>query len=228
MRHARRAALPAATTLALLAGLAAPAAALKGAPGGAQAPSTPQAGGTEYGVQAQLVPARPVVSALSVPRTATAGSPPRVTFRIAETGVGTVAVRVTVTALSTHTPVLSAVLGWVHTGRTNVVRWPRGATLTPGSYQVSLSAHDHHGGRLLRRAHSSGEASLTVGAAVPPPAQAPVPPAPPVAAPTEAGVPTPAQSVAEGAVFPVAGAHSFGGPENRFGAPREGHVHQGQ
>jgi murein DD-endopeptidase MepM/ murein hydrolase activator NlpD len=41
-------------------------------------------------------------------------------------------------------------------------------------------------------------------------------------------VPTPAQTVADGAVFPVAGPHSFGGPENRFGAPREGHVHEGQ
>jgi murein DD-endopeptidase MepM/ murein hydrolase activator NlpD len=41
-------------------------------------------------------------------------------------------------------------------------------------------------------------------------------------------VPTPAQSAAAGAVFPLTGAHSFGGPENRFGAPRTGHVHQGQ
>lgn len=32
----------------------------------------------------------------------------------------------------------------------------------------------------------------------------------------------------EGPVFPVAGPHSFGGPENRFGAGRPGHVHQGQ
>src|SRR5437763_5407896 len=31
---------------------------------------------------------------------------------------------------------------------------------------------------------------------------------------------TPAQTVADGAVFPVRGAHSFGGSENRFGAPR--------
>ncbi|MGA7705811.1 MAG: hypothetical protein WB998_13045 [Solirubrobacteraceae bacterium] len=42
------------------------------------------------------------------------------------------------------------------------------------------------------------------------------------------GVPSPAQTVAEGAVFPVLGAHSFGGPENRFGAAREGHIHEGQ
>jgi murein DD-endopeptidase MepM/ murein hydrolase activator NlpD len=33
---------------------------------------------------------------------------------------------------------------------------------------------------------------------------------------------------ADGAVFPVAGAHSFGDAENRFGAAREGHIHQGQ
>ncbi len=41
-------------------------------------------------------------------------------------------------------------------------------------------------------------------------------------------MPTPAQTVADGAVFPVAGAHNFGGPENRFGAPRDGYLHQGQ
>ncbi len=41
-------------------------------------------------------------------------------------------------------------------------------------------------------------------------------------------MPTPAQTVADGAVFPVQGPHDFGGPENRFGAPREGHIHQGQ
>ena len=44
----------------------------------------------------------------------------------------------------------------------------------------------------------------------------------------EAGVPTPAQTVADGAVFPVAGTHNFGGPENRYGAARSGHIHEGQ
>jgi murein DD-endopeptidase MepM/ murein hydrolase activator NlpD len=43
-----------------------------------------------------------------------------------------------------------------------------------------------------------------------------------------AGLPTPAETVADGAVFPVAGPHTFGGPENRYGAPRQGHVHEGQ
>jgi murein DD-endopeptidase MepM/ murein hydrolase activator NlpD len=151
---------------------------------------------------------------------------PRVSFRIEEAGVGTVAARVTVTDLALHRAVVSVTLGWVHTARTLTVSWPAGAKLAPGSYQVSVSAHDHHGGALLRRAHSSGVASLTVTAPPPPVSVPPVPVAP---APTpEAGVPTPAETAAAGAVFPVAGAHSFGGPENRFGAPRGNHTHQGQ
>jgi murein DD-endopeptidase MepM/ murein hydrolase activator NlpD len=28
--------------------------------------------------------------------------------------------------------------------------------------------------------------------------------------------------------FPVPGPHSYGGPDSRFGAPRSGHIHQGQ
>jgi murein DD-endopeptidase MepM/ murein hydrolase activator NlpD len=31
-----------------------------------------------------------------------------------------------------------------------------------------------------------------------------------------------------GFLFPVRGPHTFGGPEARFGAPRDGHLHQGQ
>jgi murein DD-endopeptidase MepM/ murein hydrolase activator NlpD len=121
--------------------------------------------------------------------------------------------------------VLLVSLGWVRTGRTLSVRWPRGAALRPGSYHVSLSAHDHGSGTLLRRAHSSGVATLTVLAPVAVPPSPPVTPSP--AAPEE-GVPTPAQTAAAGAVFPVAGPHSFGGAEGRFGAPRGDHTHQGQ
>jgi murein DD-endopeptidase MepM/ murein hydrolase activator NlpD len=105
------------------------------------------------------------------------------------------------------------------------VRWPRHARLTSGSYHVSVKAHDAHGTPLLRRAHASGVATLNVSAPAPKPKPVPVAP-PPAALP--AGVATPAQTVADGAVFPVAGPHSFGGPENRFGAPRAGHVHEGQ
>ena len=66
---------------------------------------------------------------------------------------------------------------------------------------------------------------MTLVVAVPAPT---VPsPAPATSAPVP-GVPSPAQSAAEGAVFPVQGTHSFGGPENRFGAPRNGYYHEGQ
>jgi murein DD-endopeptidase MepM/ murein hydrolase activator NlpD len=45
---------------------------------------------------------------------------------------------------------------------------------------------------------------------------------------TPASTPTPAPTGSETPVFPVVGPHSFGGPENRFGAGRVGHIHQGQ
>jgi murein DD-endopeptidase MepM/ murein hydrolase activator NlpD len=154
-----------------------------------------------------------------------------VSLRIAEPGVASADVRVSVAALSTHRTVIVASLGWVRTGRTLTVTWPRGATLTPGSYQVSVSAHDRRGETLRRGARTSGEASLTVDAPTPVPAGLPAPVMPPTHASQpapEAGVPTVAQTVADGAVFPVAGPHNFGGPENAFGAPRTGYLHQGQ
>jgi murein DD-endopeptidase MepM/ murein hydrolase activator NlpD len=118
-----------------------------------------------------------------------------------------------------------------------LVKWPAGARLAPGSYRVSVRAHDPRRMELLRSAHSSGVAGLTVKGArakppTSPPAQAPTStptPSPlPVAVSPEAGVPTPEQTAAEGAIFPVAGPHNFGGPENVFGAPRNGYTHQGQ
>jgi murein DD-endopeptidase MepM/ murein hydrolase activator NlpD len=51
---------------------------------------------------------------------------------------------------------------------------------------------------------------------------------PPTPAVSEAGVPSPAQTAGEGAVFPVLGLHSFGDAANRFGAGRVGHIHEGQ
>jgi len=197
--------------------------------GAAQAPRASLAGGAEFGVLVQpAATQRPVVSELIVPRAATAGRPPRVVLRIDEPGVRTVQVQVSVIDLSASRQPIKVGMGWVRTGRALAVSWPPGATLKPGSYQVHLSVHDHSGATLLRNAHSSGEASLRITE----PARAPVRKVPTSASPPaiapEAGVPTPAQSVAAGAVFPVAGAHTFGGPENRFGAPRAGHVHEGQ
>lgn len=53
-------------------------------------------------------------------------------------------------------------------------------------------------------------------------------PTPPKPTPTPSGAPSPAQTVAQGAIFPVRGSYSFGGPENRYGAGRAGHIHEGQ
>jgi len=229
MRYAHVAASSALVTLALLCGVA-PAAALTDAPGGVQAPSSSQAAGSARAVPVHAAtPVRPVVASLSVPKTATSGRPPRVALRIDEPGVASIYVQVAVSALSTRRAVVVASLGWVRTGRTIVVAWPSRATLASGSYEVSVSAHDRRGAALLRGAHSSGVASLTVDAPAPTKVSAPVattPPTPPPA--VEVGVPTVAQTVADGAVFPVAGPHNFGGPENLFGAPRDGYVHQGQ
>jgi len=226
MAHAHKAALWVLTTVAVLAFAASAMAASP--PGGTAAPAGAQAGGSEFGVPPRpLEVTRPVVGQLVVPRTAPAGRPPRVSLRIDEAGVGTVAAVVTVTDLVTRTRVLVVSLGWVRTGRTTVVKWPRGAVLKAGSYRVSLNAHDHRSGTLLRRAHASGLANLTVLAPVALPPKPILPPAPTPTA-TEEGVPSPAQTAASGAVFPVAGPHSYGGPESRFGAPRSNHVHQGQ
>jgi murein DD-endopeptidase MepM/ murein hydrolase activator NlpD len=71
--------------------------------------------------------------------------------------------------------------------------------LATGSYRVRITARNRAGYRVVRAT------SLTVS----PPLQAPAP-------------------SASGHRFPVAGPHSFGSPDARFGAPRTGHTHQGQ
>lgn len=207
-------------TAAGAAGLAATGASATGA---AKAPSAPLSGGSEYGVEASPAGVeRPLVGLLSVPATSAPGPPPAVKLSIDEPRQARVAVRVTITSLSTRRPVLVVSMGWIQTGSVLSVRWPAGVKLGVGSYHVSLVVHDSHSASLLRRAHSSGVATFTV---IAPASAAPALGAP---APTPVGLPTPAQLAAEGAVFPVAGTFSFGGPENRFGAPRDGYTHQGQ
>lgn len=200
--------------------------AISGAPGGAAAPTESEASSTTK-TGAVLVPyrpagAHPVLTALSVPRTSTPGKPPKVTLKVSEPGVETVYVKVKITPLAgtTGTPILAR-MGWVHTERTLTVGWPSGANLGAGSYHVLVTGQDHNRAALVELAHISRVVALEVKA--PPPATPP----PSTVAPA-AGVPSPAQSAAEGAVFPVQGTFSFGGPENRFGAPRNGYTHQGQ
>jgi murein DD-endopeptidase MepM/ murein hydrolase activator NlpD len=191
--------------------------------GGSPSPSTAEAGGSQPGAsKASSVP-HPVVSSLTAPSTSAPGRPPRVTYRIDEPGVTRVDLTVAVHDLTTRKAAVVAQMGWVRTARTTAVVWPHAAALAPGTYHVSVSAHDSHGNNLARTAHSSGVATLTVAA----PAAGPVATSP--AAPAlEVGVPTPAQTLAAGAVFPVQGTHNFGGAENRYGAPRSGYFHEGQ
>src|SRR5438552_597007 len=192
-------AVAAALTMSALAFGLAPAPAAVQNPGGVQAPSAPLAGGSQYGVITRAASARrPRISELRVPRTAAPGRPPRVTLRVDEPGVRTVNVQVVVIDLSAHRAVITASLGWLRTGRSTAVSWPRGSRLGAGSYQVKLSVRDHGSGAPRLVAHSSAAASLTVSAS--PAAPAPPPPAPVV----PAGVPTPAQLAPAGAVFPAA------------------------
>ena len=93
--------------------------------------------------------------------------------------------------------------------------------LGAGSYHVLVTGQDHNRAALVELAHISRVVALEVKA------PAPATPPPSTVAPA-LGVPSPAQSAAEGAVFPVQGTFSFGGPENRFGAPRDGYYHEGQ
>jgi murein DD-endopeptidase MepM/ murein hydrolase activator NlpD len=176
----------------------------------------------------------PVVGELRLSGSAPAGALPRVTLRVDERGVHMVYVQVTLTGPSSPAPALTATPGWVPTRRALSVAWPAGAFLPAGGYRVTVNAHDHRGRALMRGPHTPGTATLSLSG----PVGQPAPPAssslaaataPTGATPAaEAGVPSVAQTVGEGAVFPVAGAHDFGGPENRFGAPRGSHVHQGQ
>jgi hypothetical protein len=193
------------------------AAALAGQPGGVAAPVSPRAGAVQYGVPAAV--ARPQLSFFSMPATSPAGRPPRIVLELVEPNARTNYLRVLIIDLHTRRTIVTANMGWVHTSHRFAVVWPRGASVGAGTYRVTVSAHDRHNGNILRNARISGQATLTV--------KAPAPPVTPAPAPI-AGVPTPAQTVADGAVFPVRGAHNFGGPENRFGAPRSGHVHEGQ
>ena len=93
-------------------------------------------------------------------------------------------------------------------------------TVAPGRYLVRLHVKDRDDRTLARGASSSGRANLTVRAA---------PTAPSATATTPAQLVVPSAPSAPGTyAFPVAGPHTLGGDDGRFGAGRDGHVHQGQ
>ena len=172
--------------------------------GGTAAPSS--AGGVTYGQPVQKVrhssrrSSRPVATEFSVAPTAlAAGTPATFTFRV-DGPTPTVRVRVVLTRPGAAPVRLR--LGYRRTGVRHTYVWTP-ASLAPGDYAVTLKAFDDSGRSLRRTAAASGRGRLAVQVAPPP-------------------------QVAGAGTFPIAGAYTFGGEDGRFGAARDGHVHEGQ
>jgi biotin carboxyl carrier protein len=226
MHACRRSLLPALVGLSAL-GLTAPGAAATATVGGAAAPTVPSAGGAEFGTPiGRPSAARPVAAVFRVaPRTIVAGQAPTIAVRIRQDGVRSVTARIVFRPIGGAGTVLRLDLGRVPTGQLLHPAWPSGAELRPGRYVVALHAVGPAGGMLLRRAEASGRVPITVRPKPTPP-PAPAPAAPPVIAPVTPAVPDPGVSAV--GVFPVQGPHTYGGDDARFGAARNGHIHQGQ
>jgi len=182
-------------------------------------------GGTAYGSALPAPARRPVAERLWLTprRVIAAGELPRISFRVRQRGVRRVRARITVLRVPRSRKLTGAgrkltsiALGRVRTGRTIRVRWPRGTVLRSGRYRVLLHASDSRGNTLRRSSRRPGRAVIVVSR---PPAPGPAPPGGPPAAAVSPGGP---------GVFPVAGAFDFGGPGARFGARRDGHLHEGQ
>ncbi len=161
MSPMRGAVLAALTSATLLANAAA-AGALADQPGGVAAPVSPQAGGSQFGVPASV--ARPELSYLTLPSTATAGRPPRIVLELVEPHTASVFLRVLMIDLHSRRTVLTAQMGWVPTSHRFAVVWPHGAQIGAGTYRVTVSSHDRHNGNIIRNARISGEATITVTA----------------------------------------------------------------
>ncbi len=190
--------------------------------GAASAPAYPRPGGAEFGQpNGRPSAAHPVAKVFRIGRhTITEGTAPRLAIRIAQRGVRSVTARVVFRPIGGSGSVVRVELGRVRTGLLLHPTWPSATVLTPGRYVVSLHAAGPAGGQLLRRASASGKAPLTVKAKPAPLAT------PPVFAPP--AVPVPDPGITNDGVFPVAGPHTFGGDDGRFGTGRQGHEHQGQ
>jgi murein DD-endopeptidase MepM/ murein hydrolase activator NlpD len=224
----RAATLAAVVSLGVISGVPAHATADQG---GAQAPSVPGAGGSEFGVDGgPPVASRPVLREFSVPRRAKAGGPPQITLRVDELGTPSVRARVVILGLPSHRAALRIDLGEIATGRSVPLAWPRSARLRPGSYLVQFHAYDPSGATLLRRSPLTGNARMTLLSAsrVSRPSRPVTPSGPTPHLTPPSFTPTlPGASQGKG-VFPVAGPHDFGPADGRFGARRNGHLHQGQ
>jgi murein DD-endopeptidase MepM/ murein hydrolase activator NlpD len=168
-----------------------------------------QSGGTEYG--APVHPTRSLrVSAFTVtPGTLAPGADATVSLRV-DGPARKARMRVELVAAtgSRQPPVATLQLGRRRTGIAVVRRWTLPVGLVPGAYVARLHAVDAHGGTLRRTTRAPGKQPVTLAGAA-----APV---------------VPAAVAPSGGLFPIRGAYSFGGPDARFGAARNGHVHQGQ
>ena len=207
--------------------------------GGTPAPL--RSGGAAYGDPLPVPDAHPIAQRLApTPREITSGdTSPLIAVRVRQRGVTRVRARLVVLRMPGNRPAARISLGWLKTGQATTVPLPETLKLRTGRYLVRLHVKDPRGNTLARSATYPGRARIIVRhrkpapAVAPPPAVAPelapaVVPEPAVAATPVPLVPAPAPSPGGPAVFPIAGAFDFGGADARFGAGREGHIHEGQ
>jgi len=176
--------------------------------GGTTAPSL--SGGVTFGQplrklrRARRLSSRPIASEFAVsPGTLESGRPATFAFRV-DGRMRNVRVRIELTRAGGGAPAKRLRLGYRRTGVRHEYVWtPAAGELRGGAYEVTLEAFDDAGHGLLRTARASGHGRVIVRVPAPP-------------------------STAGAGVFPVRGAYDFGGEEARFGAARDGHVHQGQ
>jgi murein DD-endopeptidase MepM/ murein hydrolase activator NlpD len=158
---------------------------------------------------------RPVATRFLVPERATAGLPVTLNYQVDATAPR-VRVRLDVFRAGQHRAAYRLNLGRHRTGRMVTYNWATAPR--PGTYTLLLHAVGSDGLRLARPASAGGRARMVVTPPETPAPSVPVPSAP-LAGPAPSSLP---------GTFPVGGAHDFGRDDARFGAQRNGHVHQGQ
>jgi biotin carboxyl carrier protein len=144
----------------------------------------------------------------------------RLQVRVDEKGVKRVSARVVAVGANGAVGARFS-LGNIRTGKTVTKSW-KGALPGPGTWTIRLHVKDPQGATLARAARVSGKTRLVVRARPRPRPESPQPE--PQPQPTPVAPLTPIG----GGVFPVAGEHTFGADDARFGAGRTGHTHEGQ
>ena len=183
-----------------------------GARGGVEDPQ--RSGAIAYGAPA---PRRPIARVFrAAPATITAGDVLRLRVQVDEPGVRRVRARVVVVGEGGRVGARFS-LGKLRTNKLVSVR--RRLKLPAGAWVLRLHVKDPEGETLARAASTTGKANLLV--------KVRPRPRPENSQPEPPADPNPPAPVG-GGTFPVAGAHSYGGDDSRFGAGRPGHIHQGQ